>query len=281
MLAAVALATGPAARAQDDRNGWTVMERVGGSADPGVLWSDAAPDEPAALFTTVARYKRHVTAQRFAGRSDEPHLFVERALAGFRQDCAANGGTTPDFKDSRRELLRDWTTAQLDQHRQVYPWEYDRWAELCVDGSDRPLGAFVAVRSFNRRNTASVRLRSGGFLFGRDADSRAAVYLFAPSLLSDDAELQSLLAAAAAKQADADRRRRDSLAAQDQARTSWRQGMRLGTRTNCGMVIQERGPLVEVQLPPGLTGPSGVRQFWVAREELTPDAAPEGCGFGK
>lgn len=47
------------------------------------------------------------------------------------------------------------------------------------------------------------------------------------------------------------------------------------------MVTNVRSPLVEVQLPAGLTGPDGIRQFWAKREDLTDARVPEGCRFGR
>lgn len=60
----------------------------------------------------------------------------------------------------------------------------------------------------------------------------------------------------------------------------FRARLKVGSRTNCGIIIAVRDPLVQVQLPPHITGPSGIRDFWVPREELTDAIPPQGCGFG-
>lgn len=61
----------------------------------------------------------------------------------------------------------------------------------------------------------------------------------------------------------------------------WQQGLKVGDRTNCGMVIETRGPILKVQLPPGYRSPSGDGEFWVRRDDVT-DAAPiNGCRFGQ
>jgi hypothetical protein len=60
----------------------------------------------------------------------------------------------------------------------------------------------------------------------------------------------------------------------------FRAGLTVGSRTNCGLVITVRGPLVQVQLPPNVTGPSGQREFWAPRADLTDAEAPQGCRFG-
>jgi hypothetical protein len=60
----------------------------------------------------------------------------------------------------------------------------------------------------------------------------------------------------------------------------FRTGLNIGSRTNCGIVIAVRNPLVQVQLPPHIPGPSGIREFWVRRDILTDAQAPDGCNFG-
>lgn len=73
------------------------------------------------------------------------------------------------------------------------------------------------------------------------------------------------------------------MAAAERARTEesrlrpFRAGLKVGSSTNCGMVIDVRGPLVQVQLAPSFTRPAGPREFWVRRDQLTDGPAPNGC----
>lgn len=60
----------------------------------------------------------------------------------------------------------------------------------------------------------------------------------------------------------------------------FRASLRIGSRTNCGIIIAVRNPLVQVQLPPNVLGPGGAREFWVPRDELTDASPPTGCRFG-
>ena len=60
----------------------------------------------------------------------------------------------------------------------------------------------------------------------------------------------------------------------------FREGLDVGSRTNCGIVIAVRNPLVQVQLPPNISSPTGGREFWVPRSELTDATPPNGCSFG-
>lgn len=69
-------------------------------------------------------------------------------------------------------------------------------------------------------------------------------------------------------------------AIEDQRLAPWREALNVGDRTNCGMVIEVRGPIVRIQLPANYSLPSGEREFWIRRSELT-DAAPiTNCRFG-
>lgn len=61
---------------------------------------------------------------------------------------------------------------------------------------------------------------------------------------------------------------------------SFRTSLKIGSRSNCGMVIDVREPMVQVHLPPHVNGPAGIREFWAPRDELTNAAAPTGCRFG-
>ena len=60
----------------------------------------------------------------------------------------------------------------------------------------------------------------------------------------------------------------------------FRAALQVGSKTNCGTVIAVRNPLVQVQLPPYVAAPSGAREFWVRRDELTDAGPPTGCRFG-
>lgn len=93
------------------------------------------------------------------------------------------------------------------------------------------------------------------------------------------------------EQQEAERRRQATIAAnelaarrqaQEDARLApWREALDIGDTTNCGMVIDTRGPIVQIQLPPGWLSPEGQREFWARRTSLT-DAPPgQGCRYGR
>lgn len=268
LLAAVlALLVGQGDGAQTSRSAWTFLDRVGGSVDPGVLWPGAAPDEPAALFATSLTYQRHVIAQRFYSDGGVVRPLLPMVVAEFDRDCLGARGTMAGSLSAVAEAVTKWAQLQLDQHRSIYPWEYYRWVKVCLGRDREPLATLVAVQSFNRPNSTRDHTVPGGLLFGPKQESRLALYALSSEMFRRDPEYLALL----------EPLRRNELA---RKLIDWRADMTIGTRTNCGTVIQERGPLVEVQIPAGIKGPGGARQFWVARDQLTDDEAPRGCGFG-
>lgn len=69
-------------------------------------------------------------------------------------------------------------------------------------------------------------------------------------------------------------------ATEDQRLAPWREALNVGDRTNCGMVVDTRGPIVKVQLPANINLPSGEREFWARRSELTDSEPVTNCRFG-
>jgi hypothetical protein len=61
----------------------------------------------------------------------------------------------------------------------------------------------------------------------------------------------------------------------------FRAGLKIGSQTSCGLFIDVRGPIVEVQLPANMIGPNGETRFWLPRDTLT-DAPPAArCTYGR
>jgi hypothetical protein len=68
--------------------------------------------------------------------------------------------------------------------------------------------------------------------------------------------------------------------AEEERLRPFRAALKVGSRTNCGLVIAVRNPLVQVQLPPHISRQDGTREFWVERNQLTDATPPDGCRFG-
>jgi hypothetical protein len=70
-------------------------------------------------------------------------------------------------------------------------------------------------------------------------------------------------------------------AAEQQRLGPWQKGLRIGDQTNCGLIINDRGAVVEVQMPSGFVGPAAERQFWIKRMDLADYPFPTGCNYGR
>ncbi len=68
-----------------------------------------------------------------------------------------------------------------------------------------------------------------------------------------------------------------ALAAENARLAPWRARLKTGDQTNCGMVIDVRGPLVEIQTPQVFADPKRVQRHWMKRDDLSDAPAPRGC----
>jgi hypothetical protein len=60
---------------------------------------------------------------------------------------------------------------------------------------------------------------------------------------------------------------------------AFRKAMAVGSETNCGTVIQLRGPMVEIAVPAYRNTPNGQSTFWSKRDRLYP-IGPALCSYG-
>lgn len=108
-------------------------------------------------------------------------------------------------------------------------------------------------------------------------------------LLPKELRLREEEIATREEQRNRERKLRDALAEQERlAKDSeqkneiarlgpWRESLKVGDQTNCGMVVEARGPIVRIQLPSRLVAPNGAREVWIHRTELTDQPAPSDC----
>lgn len=83
------------------------------------------------------------------------------------------------------------------------------------------------------------------------------------------------------RQADEQRAREEQDERENVRLAQWRRELRVGSETNCGLVINDRDAVLEVQMPSGNAGPNGERQFWVKRSDLADYPFPKGCNYGR
>lgn len=108
-----------------------------------------------------------------------------------------------------------------------------------------------------------------GTFMGRGAgNTETVVYAFRPDQIRSRASFEEERARIAAERA-----------AEAKRAEAFRKAIAIGTETNCGTVIQLRGPLVEIAVPPNRSAPNGASSFWSKREALFP-AGPAICTYG-
>ncbi len=209
-------------------------------------------------------------------RSDDAMDDTRRALAAYARDCAAKGGTL-DAPDSAS--TRAFQKQALDPH--IGPrLGLDYWrsvATVCAAHDGSVLGAFAAVVHDNtdvgRRGDPGSRALVK--LFG--LPTTTAVFAFAPGSAPTNADLAGQ--DRAWRDIEARARATTEMARQrhERALVDWRAGLKVGDRTNCGLVVDLRGPLVRVQLPAGMTLANGASEVWVRREALSDNGTEETC----
>jgi hypothetical protein len=98
--------------------------------------------------------------------------------------------------------------------------------------------------------------------------TRTAVYAYRPDRIRTAASFETQEAALRADDA-----------AEQRANEIFRRDLAIGTETNCFTVIQIRGPMVEIAVPPVRLTPNGQSTFWSKRTVLArPGIAP--CTYG-
>lgn len=130
---------------------------------------------------------------------------------------------------------------------------------MCSRGPNQVLGGFVAITY----DTTEVATKGeiGSRLMSRVSmvPTRTAVYAYRPDQIRSAAWFQR-----AQDTYIADRE------AEQKRREAFRRDLAIGTVTNCGTVIQIRGPMVEIAVPPTRLTPNGQSTFWSRRDALAP-----------
>jgi hypothetical protein len=83
------------------------------------------------------------------------------------------------------------------------------------------------------------------------------------------------------KQADQQQQAVEFAEAEHRRLAPWRKALTISSETNCGLVIDDRGAVLEIQLPSGNLGPNDERTFWTKREDLADYPFPRECKFGQ
>ena len=125
---------------------------------------------------------------------------------------------------------------------------------VAVGVAAHPRGGYLVPVNTGRANEMRLSLRIVDAKLVQDT---------ALLLAAEDRDRQTLRADRSARQQSADR-----------SRQAFQSALALGIQTNCGMIIGLNGPLVEVQLPNGMSLRNGTTRVFLRRDQIdTPEGA--------
>ena len=261
-LMSAALALPIPASAQNNDQWDDFWEAIGGSENVDRVGEDsliARPLRDNADEIVGARFFRE------RGSSD-PMAVTQSSLRSFEQSCRMRGGSVPAADDARTVSFGERVIAHLVQPTGMrHQW---RGQVAICDGSDgAPIAGFVSLAKDNseihRSGDAGSQLIGG--LFG-GLRNTTAIYLFRADRLPTATDATVLSSVEERGDADSEARMR---AARQEAE-EFQADLAIGDETNCGTVIDVRGPMAEVAVPTNRRAPNGEAIFWSRKERLFP-----------
>lgn len=193
---------------------------------------------------------------------------AERARYAFAQECTTEGGRIEPEEGEVARTFRDRVLGRRLPPRGGYKHFWSGISAVCSREPGRVLGGFVAITY----DTTEVGTKGdlGSRLLSRvsTVPTRTAVYAYSPNLIRSAATLQAQQVAVTANRE-----------AEQQRGEIFRRELAIGSVTNCGTVIQIRGSMVEIAVPPTALTPNGQSTFWSRRDALAePLSTP--CTYG-
>lgn len=245
---------------------------IGGDTLPKTVQSDRG--SVPVIMKPLLRDRDEILGYRFHKQytGSNGTAFAEKARAAFNQECLAKGGMiereggpiTTAFLDARA----------VDRTREPQPMTIVSIgiASTCLSKDGRPLGGFLGLVRDTSPMLAKGYAGSPFLMQTSGQPSRTAVYAYRASAIPSLALVQQ-----AQQRRRDDERREEERAEQayvekERQLARFRTSLAVGTETHCGTVIQLRGPMVELAIPPGRS-PSGQSTFWLKREQLDPPGA--------
>lgn len=251
----------PYAVAAQDTPSWDAfLAGIEGSPDVEKIDGDWVPEAQ-----PLRRFPNQIVGARYIVERGTPPAeeATERALAAFSSNCASLGGSLVDQDDPRNQEFAQRIIGDLPRPTgNGYFWR-GRTA-ICDDPEGQPLAGLVAVFQDADELNGRVVSKVLNGIFG--AKHETAIYLFSPS------SIQSRASQVAAREQETqleERRIAQVQAAREEA-AAFQNTLAIGDETNCGTVINVRGPMAEVALPVNRRAPNGEPTFWSRKERLFP-----------
>ncbi|MEO0689587.1 MAG: hypothetical protein AAFY51_04715 [Pseudomonadota bacterium] len=216
-------------------------------------------------------FETEVVGARFFKHKDSKQPFAEadRGLELFRQACSDFGGNLLSLEDDRTASFQERVSGHLTQPS-GYKHQWKAKAAICESADGEPLAGYIAVLQDN--SEIAINGDAGSKLFGAlfGVSTPTAIYLFEPDLIPSREDVErKAIAQEQHAQATASSIERDHERAE-----VFRENLAIGDETNCGPVIDLRGPMAEIAVPVNRRAPNGETTFWSRIDRLSP------AGFG-
>lgn len=244
------------------------LTTIGG--DTHLKTSGSMLSDPSPQLYPLARDGSEIISYRFFAEklAANGSATAERAQAAFAQECTAKGGHLEPEDGKVAQSFRERVLSRRLPPRGNFKHFWSGLSAVCARSPSEVMGGFVAI-TFDNTELAT-KGDFGARLFSKISlmATRTAVYAYRPDRIPTAASFERREAALRADDA-----------AEQKANEAFRRTFAIGTETNCGTVIQIRGPMVEIAVPPVRLTPNGQSTFWSKRTVLArPGIAP--CTYG-
>lgn len=259
------------------------LTTIGGDTNLRTIGGDKNPELP--QLQPLVRDKADVLGYRFYKESIlDRSTVVERSLSAFRRECEAKAGRVLDASDPVVRAFQKARIVPVIPKSSSYTRIWRSEGSVCVASSGEALGAVAMI--VERRDLPASNDPAAALSLFLPTYRRTAVYAYHPRAvvgMTPELVAQGRVAPSAQEIAAKDEARLARFRAEadrEEARnTEFRRKLDVGSDTNCGTVIQVRGPMVEVAVSPMRATPNGQSTFWAKKTALYPPG-PSLCAFG-
>ena len=202
-------------------------------------------------------------------------IVTRRSQQVFSESCEAHGGTIVPADDLPTGMFRNRVIAHLTRPT-GYRHQWRGEVAICDGSGGEPLVGFVSLLMDNSEISRSGDIGSQvmGRLFG-GLSNTTAIYLFHPDRLPTVADAAAVV--------DEEERRiaavEERFEAASERIAEFQRNLAIGDESNCGTVIEVRGPMAEIAVPTNRRAPNGESTFWSRIERLAPPGYAI-CTFG-
>ncbi len=275
LVCALALTTAASAAPSRPQALTAAFEQMGGEALPSPTEAKNVSGLPPLLWP-MRDVPRQVMASAYFSerRLSDGTATAERTRDLFARQCVVEGGRIEPADSNAAKAFEKWATVDRLPTTQQYKHRWRAISSLCAHGAERFLGGFYAA-VFDATGTATEGdIGSRAMMWMFPVKTLTAVYLFngdgiGPRSIYAKSSDQYLL-----------ERMQASHAEEEKQTAQLRAGVKVGSETNCGTVIEVRPPLVQIAVPATRQTPNGQPTFWSRIDRLVPAGFGAICMFG-